>query len=209
MTRAPSWRNVTNFLSEVESKLRRNACLRWIFVFRSAGRCVCRRYVYLFASILLNGGSIRLWTTARGLHRSLQSVCCWKSPFSERILIEEQTGDPFMPLIFTPNHRSISTEIVTNALSTTFYWCERTSIFPDLLILVWLNDGHLDSFRVSFRIYWLRDWLIDWLHGYLYITFFFPGCIYHQHMQDFTPLCYQLTTSHKPKGFSMKNEIST
>ena len=69
-----------------------------------------------------------------------------------------------MPLILTPSQRcSISATIRTKTFSTTFYCCERTSKFPDLLILVWLNDDHLDSFRVSFLIYWLLDWLIDYM----------------------------------------------
>lgn len=63
-------------LSEVESKLRSNVCA-------PPQVDVRRRYVYLFSSILLNGGSIRLWTMTMGLHRSPQLVCCWKTARSQ------------------------------------------------------------------------------------------------------------------------------
>lgn len=117
-----------------------------------------------------------------------------------------------MALILTPSsHRSISATIAMNKLPTTFYCCERTSKFPDLLILVWLNDDHLDSFRVSFLIYWLLDWLIDYMATWTvrYVSRLYLSATYAELHTSVTPIDEMTSVSRRRRKRIFHEERSS
>ena len=87
-----------------------------------------------------------------------------KHPEGQRILIEQQINYSLSWFSHLPrNYIGIESCWWQSRCNSFDFTVEKEIEFTNLFILLWLNDDHLDSFRVLFPISLFIDWLIDYM----------------------------------------------